>query len=304
MRVTRFATAPAPALPRRFRLPDNDRAVAPAPIEVAGAPVKPPAVQSASAREPYRYQGRAQAPTRTARRAQAAVETIRAPRMDYEPIAVVSLRVASELSMPGLFGDVMLRCDPASHDMRRLRLGTMPVLAGHNHDAPIGRVRALSHVRETDGWAITGEAEIADFRRARDVYAEMRAGARVGVSPGFVIAESEIDDDWNMTVTRTEIFEVSIVTGARNYGARVLSMEASMNGVTGEMNGTQGPEIVSTSDLTGLSLSAGRKALQTGQGTGRARVRLGAFFREFDDLRAQGVDRDTAAVRAREAAKF
>lgn len=305
MRVTRFAIAPQPVLPLRFRRPLDDRASAPEPVKI-GEPARPPLssrartpARAAHKPAPTRRRVQAQAPAR--RRTQTAVETTRAPRLDTEPFALIEMRVASELAMPGFFGDVTLKCDPASHDMRRLRLGTMPLLRQHDHDAPIGRVRALSHVREADGWAITGEAEIGDFARAREVYAEMRAGARIGVSPGFVIVDSDMDDDLNLTVTRAEIFECSVVTGARNYGARVTHMEASMD----TMNGVkEGPEIVSTSDLTGLSLSAGRAAMRSGKGTNRQRVRLGEFFKVFDAKRAEGLSRDEAALAAKEAARL
>ena len=284
------ATAPAQ---RRFRLPATERAAAPfAPLVPIDQPVKAPPLQRASEREPYKYKAQVKAP---ARRVQAAVDTIRAPNMETKPIAVVSLRVASDLPMPGFMGNMTMQCDPASHDMRRLRLGVMPLLRQHDDDSPIGRVNSLSHVRESGGWAITGESEIADFPRAHEVLAEMEAGARRGVSPGFVVTEMELNDDFDMIVTKSEIYEVSIVTGARNYGARVLNMEAAMNGA-------QGSEVVHTSDMLGVSLSAMRVAHVGGQGSPKQRRKLAAFFRVFDDAIGKGESRDAAAQLAKAAA--
>ena len=282
--------APTPPAQRRFRLPEVQRAsVTYEPLTVDKPYVPRPWGTGITEPAPAPVK----APAR--RRVQAAVDTIRAPNMETKPIAHVRLRVASDLPMPGFMGDVTMQCDAASHDMRRLRLGVMPLLRQHNDDIPIGRVNSLTHVQESDGWAITAEAEIADLPRAQEVLEEMRAGARRGVSPGFVVNEMEFDDDMNMVVTKSEIYEVSIVTGARNYGARVLAMEASMNGASGN-------EVVHTSDMMGVSLSAGRVALSTGKGSRQQRRKLSEFFKHYDEARARGESRDAAAHAAKEAA--
>ena len=294
MRTTRrFRTGGGePSQARRFRLPEAQRA----------APAYAPKFEALPGQD-YRHAllhpeppapVKAQTPARS-RTQKAAVETINAPKMDTSPLATVSLRVASELAMPGFMGSVKLLCGPENHNMQRLRLGVMPLLRQHNDDAPIGRVNSLMHVKEPDGWAITGEAEIADFPRAQEALAEVRAGARRGVSPGFILHEIEFDDDFNMTVTQSEIYECSVVTGAKNYGARVLGMEAAMNAVAG-------PEIVSTSDLVGMSIQAARVAVRDGKGTERQRIRLSSFLKTFDDLMAQGQSRDAAVMAAKASA--
>lgn len=297
MRKFRLSSAATqPRSRRRFRLPKGQKASAPfAPIDDL-LPVKP-TLQRASEREPYKYpeRERAQTPARTARREQAAVGTTRAPKMNTTPLATVSLRVASEIPMPGFFGDVLLRCGPENHDMRRLQLGVMSLLRQHEDDVPIGRVVSLSHVQESGGWALTGEAEVADIPAGRRALEEMRSGARLGVSPGFLILDYSIDDEFNMDVTKTELIEVSIVTGPRNYGARVLSMEASMNGALDK-------QVVTLDDTVGLGITAARQALRDGLGTERQRVKLGEFFKTFDDLRSRGESRDAAAVAAKAAA--
>ena len=62
---------------------------------------------------------------------------------------------------------------------------------------------------------------------------------------------------------------------------------------------TGAPELVTTSDLIGLSLAAGRKALDSGQGSERQRSKLGAFFEAFDSGLARGLTRDAAAAAAK-----
>ena len=288
----------APSRSRRFRLPQGERASAPfAPLETDSGRERP-GLQFASERAKYEYRERdkPQTPARTpARRGKAAAHTQRAPRMDTSPLANVSLRVASELPMPGFFGDVILRCGPENHDHRRLTLGVMSLLQQHEDDVPVGRCTSLSHVRETGGWALLGEAEIADIPAGRRVLEEMRSGARAGVSPGFLLLDYDIDDDFNMDVTKTEVIEVSVVTAPRNYGARVLSLEASMNGALNR-------QVVSIDDPVGLSLSAGRQAMRDGKGTSKQRRKLGEFFKTYDNLRGSGQSRDSAAAAARSAA--
>ena len=97
--------------------------------------------------------------------------------------------------MPGLFGDMIFHCSPEAHNMRRLALGTMSLLRQHNDDDPVGRVLSLQHVQDRTGaWAIFGEAEIADIPRGKETLAELRTGARLGVSPAFLIREIDFDD--------------------------------------------------------------------------------------------------------------
>ena len=154
--------------------------------------------------------------------------------MDTQPLACVTLAVASEEPMPGLFGDMIFHCSPEAHNMRRLALGTMSLLRQHNDDDPVGRVLSLQHVQDRTGaWAIFGQAEIADIPRGKETLAELRTGARLGVSPAFLIREIDFDDDFVMQVKQSEIYECSLVTGPRFYGARVLNMEASMSTTNG-----------------------------------------------------------------------
>ena len=161
--------------------------------------------------------------------------------MDTRPLARITLAVASEEPMPGLFGDLVLHCGPEAHDMRRLELGTMSLLRQHNDDDPVGRVLSLQHVQDRTGaWSIFGRAEIADIPLGAATLAEVRAGARVGVSPAFLIREIDFDDDFNMRITQSEIYECSLVTGPRFYGARVLGtnmMEEASMSMSKSMNG-------------------------------------------------------------------
>ena len=55
---------------------------------------------------------------------------------------------------------------------------------------------------------------------------------------------------------------------------------------------TGAPELVSTSDLIGMSLAAGREVLASGQGSERQRAKLEEFFKVF----AAGQRRALAAM--------
>ena len=215
--------------------------------------------------------------------------------MDTKPLARLTLAVASEEKMPGLFGDMIFHCSPESHDMRRLRLGTMSLLRQHNDDGPVGRVLSLQHVLDRTGaWAIFGEAEIADIPRGQETLEELRIGARLGVSPAFLIREIDFDDDFNMQIKQSEVYELSLVTGPRFYGARVLNMEASMSTTNGKVH-----NVVTTSDLVGLSLAAGRKVLDSSTGSAAQRATLQQFFKLFDVGLENGLSRDVAAAAAK-----
>ena len=198
--------------------------------------------------------------------------------------------------MPGIFGDLIFDCAPAAHNMRRLENGTMSLLRQHNNDDPVGRVLSLQHVQDRTGaWAIFGEAEIADIPRGKETLAELRTGARLGVSPAFLIREIDFDDDFNMQIKESEIYECSLVTGPRFYGARVLNMmEASMSTTNGKVH-----NVVSTSDMTGLSLAAARKVLDSSTGSAAQRAKLREFFEAFDNALSNGLSRDAAAKAAK-----
>ena len=182
----RFRIDAAPTSKRRFRLPAHERATPPALPEL-DKPFKPPPWLAGGTVEANQRTIKAQVPKRdvqaqaqrtTTPKPQQAFETF-APDMDTKPLARVTMAVASEEPMPGIFGDLVLHCAPESHDMRRLSLGTMSLLRQHSDDGPIGRVLSLQHVQDRTGaWSIFGQAEIADIPRGEgDVSGAPNRGA-------------------------------------------------------------------------------------------------------------------------------
>ena len=299
----RFAIDAKPVPVRRFRLPEGEPSTARALPEL-DKPVKVPRWGAGAAKQTPRRVLKAQTPEEAQRTTtpkprtttHQAFETF-APDMDTKPLARVTLAVASEEPMPGLFGDMIFHCSPEAHNMRRLALGTMSLLRQHNDDDPVGRVLSLQHVQDRTGaWAIFGEAEIADIPRGKETLAELRTGARLGVSPAFLMQDIDFDDDFNMEILQAEIYECSLVTGPRFYGARVLNMEASMSTTNGKVH-----NVVSTSDMTALSLAAGREVLRSGTGSERQRAKLTEFYKVFDAGLERGLSRDAAAVAAKAA---
>ena len=302
----RFAIDAKPIPARRFKIPEGERSTAPAllPADTRPAPPLPTRPDA-----PYRYSARtsvarAETPKRTTTpKPRATTHQAFAPDMDTKPLARLTLAVASEEPMPGIFGDLVLHCSPEAHNMRRLALGTMSLLRQHSDDDPVGRVLSLRHVQDRTGaWSIFGEAEISDIPLGAATLAEVRAGARVGVSPAFVMQEIDFDDDFNMQVKQCEFYELSLVTGPRFYGARVLGTnmmeEASMSmSMNGDMKGVG--DVVTTSDVIGLSLVAAKKALDSGQGTASQLAKLKQFFALYDAGLENGLSRDKAAQAAK-----
>ena len=299
--MPRFRIDAAPIPTRRFTLPLGERSTAPSPLPELGKPVTAPkwgaGVATQTRKRPVAAQAQRTTTPKPRTTTHQAFETF-APDMDTKPLARVTLAVASEEPMPGLFGDMIFHCSPEAHDMRRLSLGTMSLLRQHNEDDPIGRVLSLHHVQDRTGaWAIFGEAEIADIPRGKETLAELRTGARLGASPAFLNREIDFDDDFVMQIEQSEIYELSLVTGPRFYGARVLSvsMEASMMSTgNGKVH-----SVVTTSDLIGLSLAAARQVLVSGQGSERQRSKLEEFFKAFDAGLERGLSRDVAAAAAK-----
>ena len=300
--MPRFRTDSAPIPARRFRLPEGEHATAPTPLPEdthVRAPVWGAGLAVETHKQPVQarpVQAQAQRITTPKPRTTThqAFETF-APSMDTKPLARITLAVASEEAMPGLFGDMIFHCSPEAHNMRRLALGTMSLLRQHNDDDPVGRVLSLQHVQDRTGaWAIFGEAEIADIPRGKETLAELRTGSRLGVSPAFLIREIDFDDDFVMQIEQSEVYELSLVTGPRFYGARVLNMEASMSTTNGKVH-----NVVTTSDLVGLSLAAGRKVLDSSTGSAAQRAKLREFFEAFDVGLSNGLTRDAAAQAAK-----
>ena len=302
----RFRTDAAPVPVRRFVLPEGEHASAPTLPELY-AHVKPHVWGAGVATQPHKRPVGAQTPEEAQRTpnprttTHQAFETF-APDMDTKPLARLTLAVASEEPMPGIFGDLVLHCAPEAHNMRRLSLGTMSLLRQHSDDDPVGRVLSLQHVQDRTGaWSIFGEAEIADIPLGKATLAEVRTGAKLGVSPAFVMQEIDFDDDFNMQIKQSEVYECSLVTGPRFYGARVLGTnmeEASMNmNMNGDMKGVG--DVVTTSDVIGLSLVAAKKALDSGMGSASQRAKLQEFFTLYDAGLERGLTRDAAAQAAK-----
>ena len=213
--------------------------------------------------------------------------------------AVVTFTVATEAELPGLLGGMRLRLRPEQCDVGRCSFGVLSLLRSHDLDQPIGRILQLQHVQQGRAYLLQGRAEISNTPRAQATLDEIREGALVGVSPGFLVQKMEAvernGDDLLMDVVKSEVYEVSVTTAARNRFARIHSI----GGTTMSMSG----ELVSTSDLVGLEIAAIKVALRSDTGTERQRAAFRHFLSEFERLSATGLDRDSAAKQAAQAAK-
>ena len=228
--------------------------------------------------------------------------TVNAPANAYKRLATLNLNVASERVLPGFLGTIRLACQPDSVDLERLRAGVVNLCAYHSLSTPIGRVKSMSIL----GGNVTAQAEIAVTDAGRKYLAELDQGLRLGCSPGFELLTVVPDpngngQDFDVLVERWAPYEVSICTAARNPDSRITG-RFSMGGNT--MNGTTlETPLVNTYDTVGLSLAAGRVALQDGAITDPVKRRqLESFYEEFDLRIGRGETRNAAAVAAREKA--
>lgn len=108
------------------------------------------------------------------------------------------------------------------------RKNRMPALLWqHDTREPIGAWRDM---RETDeGLVAKGELFVDDIPRAKQAHKLMKEGALSGLSIGFHTVESEIDSKKGIrTLTKVDLFEVSLVTFPALDTARITSVKAAL----------------------------------------------------------------------------
>ena len=207
--------------------------------------------------------------------------------------------------MAGFMGTIQLRINRDSVDLSRLELGLLSLAIDHDTTRLMGRV--------TEATIYSGRldmlAEVGDTPTATNAMAEIDDLVRQGFSPGFLIHETETLSEgdpgydesqmFQIVVTRWEAYEISTTAVPRSPDARLRGV-ASMGNVIAMDDGITGaPELVSTSDLIGLSLSAGREVLRSGGGSERQRAKLTEFFKVFETGLERGLSRDAAAAAAK-----
>ena len=294
----------SPAIPaRRFVLPLDEHSTAPA-LPVEDQPVKAPVWGAGVARQTYKrpvQPVKAQAPKRRVR----GLFTARAPVAARKGRRVLEFTAASEYQMAGFLGTIQLRINRDSVDLSRLELGLLSLAIDHDTTRLMGRV--------TEATIYSGRldmlAEVGDTPTATNAMAEIDDLVRQGFSPGFLIHETETLSEgdpgydesqmFQIVVTRWEAYEISTTAVPRSPDARLRGV-ASMGNVIAMDDGITGaPELVSTSDLIGLSLSAGREVLRSGGGSERQRAKLTEFFKVFETGLERGLSRDAAAAAAK-----
>ena len=302
----RIDTKPVP--PRRFVLPLDERASAPALPELY-THVKVPEWGAGVARQTYKRPVEAQTPKRPveAQTGSRGLYTVSAPVGPRKGRTVLEFTAASEYQMAGFMGTIQLRINPDSVDLSRLAQGIMSLAVDHDTSRLMGRV--------TEGTIHSGRldmrAEVSNTATAMEAMIEIDDLTRAGFSPGFLVHEIETlsegdrgydeNEMFQIVVTRFEIYEVSSTAIPRSPDARLKGVASMGNVIAMDDVITDAPELVSTSDLVGLSLAAGREVLASGQGSERQRSRLTAFFKLFDAGVSAGLSRDLAATAAKAA---
>ena len=297
----RFTIDAKPIPARRFRLA-NERSTAPE-LPVEDRPFKPPARVAGGTAEAEQRRVKAQAPRGRLGEAQAGSRglfSVRAPVGPRKGRTVLDFVAATDAEMDGFMGTIRLQIDADSVDLSRLSGGVMALCVDHNTSALMGRV--------TEATVYPGRldmvAEVGDTPTATEAMAEIDDLMRAGFSPGVLIHEVRIldeddesyDPDQYMQICceKWEPFEISSTAIPRNRDAKLRGV-ASMN--SNEI--MDAPELVSTSDLVGLSLAAGRQVVASGKGSAAQRSKLAEFFKLFDAGLERGLTRDVAAGAAK-----
>ena len=135
---------------------------------------------------------------------------------------------ASETVMPGMFGNIRLVVTDESVDLSRLTAPSgLPFLNHHDGDRPLGMV-TRSQILNGVAYA---SVQLKSTTRSTPYIEEIRAGIRKGVSPGFLIFESEIqetdDGEYEIVVSKWRPYELSGTPIPRNSDAAVLSLSGS-----------------------------------------------------------------------------
>ena len=308
----RFRIDSAPVPGRRFRLPAGERATAPALPELD----KPAASQSYK-RDLLEAQRPVETHKRTPQRPVQAQADGRGAHTVYAPVGprqgrtVLDFTAASARPMPAFLGQIQLRITPEACDLERLELGLLSLAVDHDVSRLAGRiVEGTIH----GGYAgraarLDMKAEVASTATGDDTLAEIDDLTRQGFSPGFLIDETEVidpdDPDYDerqmfqIRVTKWMPFEISSTAVPRSIDARLKGVAAMGNVLAMDDVITGAPEIVHREDMIGLSLSAGRVALRSGQGSKVQREKLEEFFKAYETGLENGLSRDAAATAAK-----
>jgi HK97 family phage prohead protease len=100
----------------------------------------------------------------------------------------------------------------------------VPVLWQHRSDQPIGIYSEISE--DETGLFVKGQLLIDAVAQAAEAHALMKAGAVTGLSIGYWVRESSLDDKTGIrTLSKLDLVEVSLVTFPANDDARVEAVK-------------------------------------------------------------------------------
>lgn len=100
----------------------------------------------------------------------------------------------------------------------------VPVLWQHRQDQPIGVYDELAE--DKTGLLVKGRLLIDEVAQAREAHALMKAGAVTGLSIGYWVRESSLDEKTGIrTLEKLDLVEVSLVTFPANDDARVEAVK-------------------------------------------------------------------------------
>lgn len=147
-------------------------------------------------------------------------------------------------------GAYTLIIDPVGVDLSRVKAGTCALLDSHSSWSVDSQLGTIIDVRPSKG-KLMGTLKF--FPSAEQVFLDSKAAKR-GVSVGLIILEykDEVDASGQLirrTVTKSQIYEVSLVAVPADVAAVTLSMEKTMNTITHTEQTAAGAAVVTLSEI-------------------------------------------------------
>lgn len=97
----------------------------------------------------------------------------------------------------------------------------VPLLWAHRHDSPIG----VLSLKDTPTALMAYGKLVLDVPKAREAYALLKAGALKGLSIGYSVVKSTVDNNGVRRLRELKLFEGSLVSVPMNMAATVTAVK-------------------------------------------------------------------------------
>ncbi len=101
---------------------------------------------------------------------------------------------------------------------------SIKLLWQHRADEPIG---IITHLEEDERGLFVEGNLLLEIARAKEAYSLLKSGALRGLSIGFRVTDSEINNQNIRFIKSAELFEISLVTFPANESAKITSIKSN-----------------------------------------------------------------------------